>query len=337
MQPILQVLADGRDHSSVEIRDSVADHFRLSPEDRTQSAGNSTQDRFTNEHAFALVDLQRLKLIQKPNPREFIYQITDSGRAHLRNGLLPSQDSIFDAGGNGSASSSPKGPVDHVETNARSAINTRAQAPKREGTRQDDFSSSSSAAEARFSADAERTIAAAVVEQATAGASRVDRSTSLAPGDQQAFSGQRRVVVADKDSFEGYEYWRPEARVVAQQQEFELVARFRRFLTKAGHRHRQEQVRVGFGWIVYDLYDESRRILFEAKADASSREQVRMAIGQLFDYSYHGFETEHRRPHKALLLPAAPPDDLAELLAYLNIGLAYEENQGHFDEDYPWQ
>src|SRR5207248_11444156 len=130
--------------------------------------------------------------------------------------------------------------------------------------------------------------------------------------------------------------WRPEARVVAEQREFELVARFRAFLTAAGRVHRQEQLRVRDTWIAYDLFDVSRRILFEAKADASAREQVRMAIGQLFDYGYHGFESTGSRLNKAVLLPAEPPDDVAEVLGYLEIGIAYETSHGDFVEDYPW-
>jgi hypothetical protein len=156
------------------------------------------------------------------------------------------------------------------------------------------------------------------------------------PSDRSPQPLRRVVAVVEPSAAEGYEYWRPEARVIAEQREFELVSRFRAFLTAAGHGYRQEQLRVGDGWITYDLLDVSRRILFEAKADAMAREQVRMAIGQLFDYGYHGFDVRGSRINKAVLLPAPPPDDLAELLGYLEIGIAYEAAEGEFVEEYPW-
>jgi len=54
-----------------------------------------------------------------------------------------------------------------------------------------------------------------------------------------------------------------------------------------------------------------------------------MAIGQLFDYAYFGFSAEERRTLRlAVLLPAAPSQELAGLLASLAIGAAWPEHEG---------
>lgn len=151
-------------------------------------------------------------------------------------------------------------------------------------------------------------------------------------------AGTRRPVEERDLPLEGYEYWQPEKRIEAEQRELALVARFRAFLRDRGREPKQEEIWTGRAWITYDLLDVTNRILFEAKADAASREQVRMAIGQLLDYAYHGFDV-HGGPavRKALLLPMPPPPDLDELLGYLGIGLAHETAEGSFHESYPWQ
>lgn len=89
--------------------------------------------------------------------------------------------------------------------------------------------------------------------------------------------------------------------------------------------------------MIYDLLDTTNQILFEAKSDATSRPQLRMAIGQLADYSYHGFGANRKPIRTALLLPAAPTPDIRELLGYLEIGIAYETERGSFIENYPWE
>lgn len=151
-------------------------------------------------------------------------------------------------------------------------------------------------------------------------------------------AGTRRPVAERDRALEGYEYWQPEKKIEAEQRELALVTRFRSFLREGGREPQQEEIWTGRAWITYDLLDATNRILFEAKADAASREQVRMAIGQLLDYAYHGFDV-HGGPvvRKALLIPAAPPADLYEFLGFLGIGLAYETEDGSFYESYPWQ
>jgi hypothetical protein len=149
--------------------------------------------------------------------------------------------------------------------------------------------------------------------------------------------GTRRPVTGAAAKPEGYSYVRPEALIEAEQRELTLVAGFRADLVARGFRHVQERVWTGTTWITYDLRDTTRHILFEAKADAADRDQIRMAIGQLLDYAYFGFENRGGSIHKALLLPAAPPAEIDELLGFAEIGVAYEQADGSFREAFPWE
>ena len=114
--------------------------------------------------------------------------------------------------------------------------------------------------------------------------------------------------------------------IIIKQKEKELVNRFKRFLKKKGQGNLvKNQIKVEGetrpqetdGWI------ESSQTLVEAKSNPT-RENIRMAIGQLLDY---------KRNHKpkpgrlAVLLPAYPRKDLADLLESQEIDIIYEQNK----------
>lgn len=71
--------------------------------------------------------------------------------------------------------------------------------------------------------------------------------------------------------------------------------------------------------LLTDVYDGTSKMLFEAKA-LSGRNDLRMAVGQLYDYRRHidvpGLEC-------AVLLPERPSSDLRDYLAHSGLGLAY--------------
>ena len=71
--------------------------------------------------------------------------------------------------------------------------------------------------------------------------------------------------------------------------------------------------------LVVDAYDARERMLIEAKASAS-RQDVRMAIGQLLDYRRHS----DKKASLALLLPDRPTDDLVDLLHGLRVLVIFE-------------
>ncbi len=73
-----------------------------------------------------------------------------------------------------------------------------------------------------------------------------------------------------------------------------------------------------------DLYDVDRSELIEAKGSVD-REYVRLALGQVLDYSRY---VAHE--HLAVLLPTLPKTDLVELLSSHNIRCIYETAEGEF-------
>ena len=99
-------------------------------------------------------------------------------------------------------------------------------------------------------------------------------------------------------------------------------------LEAQGHEVGRYQIKIKgtTTWLLTDLYDVTNHVLYELKGNAS-RESVRMALGQLLDYSrYVESTTFPGRPQLVVVLPSPPADDLAGLLAEQGIQLAYLEN-----------
>ena len=72
-----------------------------------------------------------------------------------------------------------------------------------------------------------------------------------------------------------------------------------------------------------DLFVEAEQLLIEAKAD-SSRESIRMAIGQLMDYRrFHGDGVR-----LAVLVPEQPSDDLLALLGEVGVKAWFRDGEG---------
>ncbi|MFG2391308.1 hypothetical protein ACGFYF_20700 [Streptomyces lavendulae] len=110
-----------------------------------------------------------------------------------------------------------------------------------------------------------------------------------------------------------------------------LVNAFKEALAAAGHTHKTFQITAKgeVGDITPDLYDATDHVLYEAKGKPT-REHVRMAIGQLLDYSFHlrKHVADPDNLRLAILLPSAPPEAVKDLLASLNIGLVYQTEDG---------
>lgn len=117
--------------------------------------------------------------------------------------------------------------------------------------------------------------------------------------------------------------------VTAVKREAELVTRYRTYLEKRGSSCKRNRIRLPgeLGAKFTDLFDETANVLYEAKGVAT-REAVRMALGQLLDYSRHIPTT----PDLAVLLPASPTADLLDLLSRHSIRCVYEENTGVFTD-----
>ncbi|MBA4021701.1 MAG: hypothetical protein C0482_05010 [Gordonia sp.] len=122
----------------------------------------------------------------------------------------------------------------------------------------------------------------------------------------------------DVNSFASFEAVRVEAA---------LVDRFATWLSKDSHKVAGYRL-----WcrgierpLFADLFDATDNVLYEAKASAS-REAVRMALGQLLDYSRHISPS----PRLAVLLPESPADDLVNLLSDYGVACVVEISDGRF-------
>ncbi|WP_392872351.1 hypothetical protein [Streptomyces sp. LN499] len=109
--------------------------------------------------------------------------------------------------------------------------------------------------------------------------------------------------------------------------EGQLVTAFEEHLEQAGHAFSSFQITVEGepGTLTPDLYDETDHLLYEAKG-LTTRNNVRMAIGQLLDYRRH--IEKHETLRVAVLLPSEPTPDVKALLDAAGIALVYQVEGG---------
>lgn len=112
---------------------------------------------------------------------------------------------------------------------------------------------------------------------------------------------------------------------VAQKKEGLVVSDFRSWAGGGESRFRRWAIRVPGEKtrLITDIFDTFHGILFEAKA-SSSRGYVRLALGQLLDYSRHVPEVKHLM----VLLPSRPSDDLLSLLHAHGVGCVWQTESG---------
>jgi hypothetical protein len=156
---------------------------------------------------------------------------------------------------------------------------------------------------------AESTKVALVIPQSLVTVSAEDRTKTVPVEDQHT----ERAVASP--SREPYEYERREAT---------LVLRYADHLRRSGHEvGRLCVVPAGEPAPIYsDLWDQTGNELIEAKG-LVTREQLRMAVGQLLDYRRF---VDHSR--LAILVPTRPRPDLLRYLASLDIDAIYADGDG---------
>ncbi|KOV01945.1 hypothetical protein ADK91_21310 [Streptomyces sp. XY511] len=106
-----------------------------------------------------------------------------------------------------------------------------------------------------------------------------------------------------------------------------LMEAFKQHLLAAGHEVKTFQITLAgeVGALTPDLYDITDHVLYEAKGQ-TTRNNIRMAIGQLADYRRHVPKPDGLRV--AVLLPSEPSNDLKDLLAEQDIHLVYPDETG---------
>lgn len=76
--PALQLLSDGKAVKSADFHEPLADHFGLTSDEKSELLPSGTQRRWNNRVQWALYDLFRAGLLEKP--KRGMYVISDKGR-----------------------------------------------------------------------------------------------------------------------------------------------------------------------------------------------------------------------------------------------------------------
>ncbi|WP_432045953.1 restriction endonuclease [Streptomyces asiaticus] len=111
----------------------------------------------------------------------------------------------------------------------------------------------------------------------------------------------------------------------AERREGKLVQQFSDFLRSKGYQVSRHRILPAGETrpLLTDLYVPDLGLLIEAKGSVT-RENVRMAIGQLADYSRFLSAT-----HRAILVPSEPRQDLVELVDSLGDAFIWPEHKGY--------
>jgi hypothetical protein len=165
----------------------------------------------------------------------------------------------------------------------------------------------------------------------------LDRKLNRAPAQQENAGGnQATSVIAnsvriDTDvNSESYEVAKQKQVIEAERREQKLVNEFVAALTKRKRSVERLRYTSSEGIFYCDVYVSDRGHLIEAKG-STSRGDIRMAIGQLFDYKQLTQKARKRISRLALLLPERPARDLEALLTWLKIGVIWKNGRGFSD------
>lgn len=96
------------------------------------------------------------------------------------------------------------------------------------------------------------------------------------------------AVVESEDNLETDGTRSVQAKTETERREAVLLRRFRAYLQRRGHVLKRHQIKIKgeASTLQTDLYDVTDHVLYEAKGN-TSREAVRMAVGQLHDFRRH--------------------------------------------------
>jgi hypothetical protein len=123
-----------------------------------------------------------------------------------------------------------------------------------------------------------------------------------------------------------YDYRTKKQIVKAKKVEAHLLEGYRKWLGWQGRRLSA----LKYKKLQCDAFETTRRNLIEAKSSLR-RELIRMAVGQLLDYS-HQVRKRFPKTHMAILVPERPRPELVDWLRPLEISLIWRE-KGTFSDD----
>jgi len=80
-KPLLEIAADGKEHSLKEAREKIAEYFNISDENRAELLPSGNQSKFDNRVAWAKSYFVQAKVLE--SPRRAYFKITDRGKKLL--------------------------------------------------------------------------------------------------------------------------------------------------------------------------------------------------------------------------------------------------------------
>jgi hypothetical protein len=143
--------------------------------------------------------------------------------------------------------------------------------------------------------------------------------------EQEKHSKEPRKVPLRKSKKSDYEVRTPEQVKKLQKREEKLLHGYQRWLMTQG----RQLIALKYGRNECDAWEAERQNIIEAKARIR-REDIRMAVGQLFDYVFQMRE-QFKNPNKAVLLPNEPPEDCVKWLEPLGIKLIWRSGRSFQD------
>ena len=154
------------------------------------------------------------------------------------------------------------------------------------------------------------------------------RSRDSVSRETQAARHSKEVHLANPAENRDYDYkFQPKNAIVrARKKEAKLLEAYRAWIKK---KHGYVPKALKAMGLTNDCFDERRRNLIEAKASIK-REDIRMAVGQLFDYGFYAAK-RFDKLNRAVLLPKEPAADVIEWLQPLEIGLIWQVRRGFRD------
>jgi hypothetical protein len=161
-------------------------------------------------------------------------------------------------------------------------------------------------------------------EIASSGANAADETSPDVRADKQS-AMETRIVAGPKNHQLDYMV-RPRAQIKrAIKEEALLLNAYKRWLKRQG----RTLEAVERGRLQCDGFERKRRNLIEAKA-STTREHIRMAVGQLLDYAFQ-IQPRLGKPNMAILLPNEPDPGSVNWLAHLHISLIWRKRHVFLD------
>ena len=153
----------------------------------------------------------------------------------------------------------------------------------------------------------------------------IEKYKSLLPKTNREAMSETTSEIVSEEAFETEISNRKQEEkiIISERKESKLLDQYKKYrLQNNQSALKRNRIKINSNTYWTDGWCEDEEMLIEAKS-SSSRNHIRLAIGQLLDYRRH----IKPRPKKlAILFPTKPQEDLIDLISELKIRLIYKED-----------